>query len=257
MINQKIIAANWKMHKTFDEGLQLAQEIIFYLEHHAIPDMEVILFPSFIHLQAISRLLPSGRKVYLGAQNCHYELAGAFTGEVSALMLASIPIQYVLVGHSERRQNFLEDNRLIAQKIDAALNMNLQPVFCCGETLSIREKNQHYHFIKEQLSESLFHLKAEQVQQIKIAYEPVWAIGTGIIPSLLEIADMQKEIRDMLAIQYNSTLADHVAILYGGSCNSNNILDLIDISGINGVLIGGASLHLKEFLNILNSLKTN
>ena len=133
----------------------------------------------------------------------------------------------------------------------------MPPVFCCGEKLAIREKNQHYSFIREQLSESLFHLKAEQIQQLSIAYEPVWAIGTGIMPDPLEIEDMQQEMRDILATQYHSTLADQISILYGGSCNSNNISDLIHIPGINGVLIGGASLHLKEFLNILNSLRNN
>ena len=249
-----IIAANWKMNKTFQEGLQLAEEIACYLETNPVANTEVILFSSFIHLEAISKLLMPDTRLYLGAQNCHEQIAGAFTGEISAAMLASVNVCYVLVGHSERRQNFGEDNSLLARKIDAILSCKLQPIFCCGEPLPIRKNNQHYTFIRQQLAESLFHLTHDQLQQVVIAYEPIWAIGTGLTPSLVEIEDMQHEIRNILAKQYNSTLADNMRILYGGSCNVSNIPRIVSLSGINGVLIGGASLHFKEFIHILSSL---
>jgi triosephosphate isomerase len=258
MMAPKIIAANWKMHKTFEEGLQLAKEIIHYLQDYPISNNQVILFPTFIHLEAINRLLlTTGVEVDLGAQNCHYESAGAFTGEIAVNMLASVGVSYVLVGHSERRQNFLESNDLIARKIDAILNCGLQPILCCGEALGIREKDQHYSFIRQQIAESLFHLNAKQIQQVKIAYEPVWAIGTGVVPNPLEVQNMQHEIRNILHMKYSSSIADNTTILYGGSCNAANASTFVNIPGINGLLIGGASLHLKEFLNILKSLSCN
>jgi triosephosphate isomerase len=249
-----IIAANWKMNKTFHEGVQLAKEIACYLKTNPISNIEIILCPSFIHLEAVNKLVSSTSNLYLGAQNCHEQSAGAFTGEVSAAMLASLDVRYVLVGHSERRKNFGEDNRLIARKVDSILSCKLQPILCCGEPLSIRESKQHYAFIKQQLSESLFHLMPDQLQQLVIAYEPVWAIGTGLTPSLTEIEEMQEEIRNILSKQYNNILADNMRILYGGSCNATNVCNFIGLPGINGVLIGGASLHFKEFMHILCSL---
>lgn len=253
----KFIAANWKMHKTFVEGYELAKEIIEHVATHYMPDIEVALFPPFIHLQAISKLLSCSQQLYLGAQNCHYEMDGPFTGEVSASMLASIDVKYVLVGHSERRHYFSEGNELIAKKIDAILKCGLQPIFCCGEVLEVREKGQQYDFIKGQLAQSLFHLTPHHIQQLKIAYEPVWAIGTGMTPSLVEVKDMQNEIRDILSVQYNSQLAEKASVLYGGSCNSKNIAGFVSIPGIDGTLIGGASLDFREFVNILGSLNIN
>jgi len=249
-----IIAANWKMNKNFQEGLQLAKDIIQFIQTEPLAGAQIILFPSFIHLEAISKLLIPDVKLHLGAQNCHEQIAGAFTGEVSAAMLASVDVRYVLVGHSERRQNFGENNDFIAKKIDAILSCKLQPIFCCGEPLSVRENSRHYAFIEQQLTESLFHLKPDQLQQVIIAYEPIWAIGTGLTPSLTEIEEMQQTIRNILAKQYNTTLADNMVILYGGSCNATNITNFISLPGINGVLIGGASLHFKEFMHILSSL---
>ncbi|MHB9147617.1 MAG: triose-phosphate isomerase [Candidatus Amoebophilus sp.] len=253
-MHHTIIAANWKMNKNFQEGLQLAKEIIQFIQAEPLAGAQIILFPSFIHLEAISKLLTLDVNLHLGAQNCHEQIAGAFTGEVSAAMLASIDVRYVLVGHSERRQNFAEDNDLIAKKIDAILSCKLQPVFCCGESLSVRESNQHYAFIEQQIAESLFHLTPDELQQIIIAYEPIWAIGTGLVPSLTEIEEMQQTIRNILTKQYNTDLVDNMVILYGGSCNASNVTKLISLSGINGVLIGGASLHFKEFIHILRSL---
>ncbi len=252
-----MIAANWKMHKTLQEGLELAQEIIIYLTTHPLPDAQVVLFPSFIHLGAIHRLLPPYLSLCLGAQNCHDQSSGAFTGEVSVSMLASVGASYVLVGHSERRQYFGESHELIARKIDAALRCKVRPIFCCGEPWNVREHNQHHAYIEKQVADSLFHLTAEQIQQVIIAYEPVWAIGTGKTPDTTAIASMQAVIRDTLARRYNTLVADGATLLYGGSCNANNVRDFIHIAGINGVLVGNASLHVKDFLHMLSALHKN
>jgi triosephosphate isomerase len=249
-----IIVANWKMNKDFQEGLHLAKEITHFIQTNPLAHAQIILLPPFIHLEAIGKLLKPEDNIYLGAQNCHQQAAGGFTGEISVAMLASVGVRYVLVGHSERRHYFKEDNSLIAKKIDTILSYKLQPIFCCGEPLSIRESNEHYKFIEQQLTESIFHIPGEQIQQLMIAYEPVWAIGTGVTPSLAEIKDMQQEIRNILAKRYGNTLADNMVILYGGSCNINNIHNIVDLLGINGALIGGASLHFKEFIDILSTL---
>lgn len=249
-----IIAANWKMHKSLKEGIELAQEIIIHLTTHPLPDVQVILLPSFLHLGAIHRLLPPSAALCLGAQNCHDQLFGAFTGEVSASMLASLGVRYVLVGHSERRQYVVESNELIARKVDAALQCGVRPIFCCGESWSVREGNQHYAYIEQQIADSLFHLTAEQIQQVVIAYEPVWAIGTGKTPDPVAIAGMQAGIRVILEKRYSSAISNRAILLYGGSCNANNVRDFIHIEGINGVLIGNASLQAKDFLDILHVL---
>lgn len=251
-----IIAANWKMHKTLQEGLELVQEIMIYLTAHPLPDVQVILFPSFIHLGAIHRLLPPSIYLCLGAQNCHEKLSGAFTGEISASMLASVGVRYVLVGHSERRQYLGESQEQIARKVDAALQCNVQPIFCCGEPWEVRERNQHHEYIEKQIADSLFHLAAEQVQQVIIAYEPVWAIGTSKTPDSVAIAGMQAVIRNVLAKQYNASIADRAMLLYGGSCNASNVRDFMHIAGIDGVLVGNASLHVKDFLHMLSALKS-
>lgn len=249
-----IIAANWKMHKTLQEGLELAQELIIYLTTHPLSHIQVILFPSFIHLEAIQELLSPHLKLYLGAQNCHDQLSGAFTGEVSAAMLASVKVSYVLVGHSERRQYCGESHAQIAKKIEAALQYNMQPIFCCGEPWEVRARNQHHDYIAQQIKDSLFDLSPEKINRIMIAYEPVWAIGTGKTPDASDIAGMQALIRDILARHYDASVADGVILLYGGSCNASNIQDFVGIAGINGVLVGNASLYMKDFLPILNAL---
>lgn len=252
-----IIAANWKMHKTLQEGLAWTQEITDYLAMLPLFNTKIILLPSFIHLEAIRQLLSTSFACYLGAQNCHDQLTGAFTGEVSASMLASVGVHYVLVGHSERRQYVGESPQQLAQKIDAVLAYNMQPIFCCGEPWEIREQNQQDEYIANQLTESLFHLSAAQLQQVIIAYEPVWAIGTGKTPDAITIAAMQAVIRNILASKYNMLVADHITLLYGGSCNANNIHEFIPIVGINGVLVGNSSLHVKDFLLMLKALHKN
>ena len=254
-MTSKIIAGNWKMHKNFQEGLQFGKEIVDHLKNNYLHNVEVILFPTFIHLQAISKLLSPNIPLKIGAQNCHEQISGPFTGEIAAAMLSSLNVAYVLVGHSERRKLFLESSNLIAAKINTLLSYKIQPFFCCGESISIRECKQQYTFIRKQITESLFHLTPSEMHQIIIAYEPVWSIGTGITPSTVEIKEMQEEIRNILSDQYDSNLADNMIILYGGSCNIKNTSTFINIPGINGVLIGNSSLDIREFLRIIESVQ--
>ena len=177
----KIVAANWKMHKNLGEGLELATQVIEMLHdsNPMEPILQVVLLPSFIHLSAVHKLLSSTGYIHVGAQNCHEQGLGAFTGEVSASMLRSVGAKFVLIGHNERRTNFHEDSALLAQKVNAALLHGLQPIFCCGESSKARKEGDHNFFVHEQLVTGLFHLSATQMAKSIIAYEPVWAIGTG------------------------------------------------------------------------------
>jgi len=255
-MHARIIAANWKMHKNLEEGLQLAQQIISQLQSHTKQAMKIILLPSFIHLEGIYKLITVSQSstLYLGAQNCHHAYAGAFTGEVSVGMLRSVGAQYVLVGHSERRQYGGEDNSLLATKVSAVLTHDLQPIFCCGETWQTREESLHFNFVCQQLTESLFHLNAQEIAKIIIAYEPIWAIGSGKIPSLAQVKDMHKAIRKTLSKQYTVQIAAAIPILYGGSCTAQNAAQLLACSGVDGALIGGASLEAHTFMGIINAL---
>ena len=253
-MRSKIIAANWKMHKTFDEGLQLAQAVINQLKQCAMHEVQVILLPPFIHLEAISKLLPSQGNLHIGAQNCHEKAAGAFTGEIAAPMLRSVGAHFVLVGHSERRQYFKEDSALLAEKVSIALEHGLRPIFCCGEPWQSREQEQQVTHVYQQLTESLLHLSYEQIAQVIIAYEPVWAIGTGKTPTPPQIQAMHEAIRSSLVQRYGTAIAEVIPILYGGSCNAQNAPALLTCSAVDGALIGGASLQADTFVAIVNSL---
>lgn len=248
----RIIVANWKMHKTFDAGLQLVQEIISQLRQSLTGHVQIILLAPFIHLEAIGRLLPSSGNLYIGAQNCHEKPNGAFTGEIAAPMLQSIGVHFVLIGHSERRQYFGEDNALSAQKVTTALAHGLRPILCCGETWQIREKDQQITFVTQQLTESLFHLSPAQVSQIIIAYEPAWAIDTGQILPPAQIKPMHQALRDTLAQKYGISLAATIPILYGGSCNPQYARALLALSAADGVLLGRASLQSHTFFSIMD-----
>jgi triosephosphate isomerase len=249
---KKIIVANWKMHKTLSEGLAWVQEIKTYAQKHSLDRLQIIILPPFIYLDAINKLLTSALPLLLGAQHSHQELRGAFTGEISPPMLASVGgVGYVLVGHSERRQHFGETNKVVASKISSLLKSQLRPIVCCGEPLSIRERKQQYAFIRRQLQESILGRPKEELQQFLIAYEPVWAIGTGKTPQAADIEAMQYEIRHVVAQYYDTTLASSLPILYGGSCNAQNVATFINLPGINGVLIGTSCLNPKEFTDIL------
>jgi triosephosphate isomerase len=246
----KIVIGNWKMNKVYIEGLLLANAIISELEkQHDYVD--VVLCPPYIHIQTVYNMLKEYTRLHVGAQNCHESESGAFTGEVSAAMLSSVGAEYVITGHSERRSVFQENYLLIAKKVKAILSNNLIPVFCCGENLGTREKNQHEHFVKEQLEESLFELSAEQIQRVIIAYEPIWAIGTGVVASPEQAESMHLFIRNTIAEKYGNTLSNKMTIIYGGSCNASNAASLFSQPNIDGALVGGASLNPADFLQII------
>lgn len=252
-MRKKIIAGNWKMNKTLEEGLSLASEVINMAEDEVSKEVTLVMNVPFTYLHSIKKLLTANTHVFLGAQNCHTELSGAFTGEISVPMLHSLGVQYVIVGHSERREYFQEQNAQIALKIDKLLSYGLTPIFCCGESLDTRKADKHLDFVKNQLTESLFHLSAHDVENIVIAYEPIWAIGTGETATAAQAQEMHQALRAHIAEKYTQALADKIAILYGGSMKPNNAVELLAQPDVDGGLIGGASLVARDFIDIAKS----
>lgn len=252
-MRDKIVAGNWKMNKTLSEGQALTSEILMMTEAEVQADIKIVIIPSFIHLQSIQNLISTNRKISLGAQNCAFREKGAYTGEVSVEMLKSIPVEYVIVGHSERREYFQEDASILSQKVDLLLSNGLTPIFCCGESLSIREEGKHIDFVKTQIEKSLFHLPTEEFSKIVIAYEPIWAIGTGKTATAQETQEMHHHIRLLVAEKYGQAIADNLSILYGGSVKPANASELFTQQDIDGGLIGGASLKSRDFIDIVKS----
>lgn len=251
MKRQKIAAGNWKMHKTITEGQGLAQEIRTMANTEMIGEATLMVFPPFIHLQAIAKQL-EGSSIAVGAQNMSQFEQGAYTGEVSASMLTSIGVQHTLVGHSERRQYFNETNESCAAKIRTALKHGITPVYCVGETLDERESNSHFEIVKTQML-ALEGLSAEEISKCVIAYEPVWAIGTGKVATADQANEMHIHIRSVVASISNQDCADGVSILYGGSVKPDNAKGLFAMSDIDGALIGGAALQSRDFIDIAKS----
>lgn len=253
-MRKKIVAGNWKMNKTFEEAGILASEVMGMVEDEVKGNVRVVLCIPFPYLVSIKNQLGKNTRVEIGAQNCSEHEAGAYTGEVSAPMLRSIGVPYVILGHSERRQYFHEDGKLLAKKVDIALKYGLTPIFCCGEPLDVREKNQHEELVKQQISEALFHLDITTLPKIVVAYEPVWAIGTGRTASAQQAQDMHAVIRKHIAERYDQATADSVSILYGGSVNAGNAQELFACPDVDGGLVGGASLKSREFTDIIKSM---
>jgi triosephosphate isomerase (TIM) len=250
-MRKKIVAGNWKMNLDYQEGLSLFSEIINMVKDEVTGNQQAIICSPFIHLNSLAQMAKGYDKVSLGAQNAHQAESGAYTGEISAKMIKSVGAGYVILGHSERRQYFGESNELLAKKTDTVLNNNLNPIFCIGETLEQRETNVYYEVIKEQLEQGLFHLDEEQFAQVVIAYEPVWAIGTGKTASSAQAQEIHAFIRIEIAAKYGQSVANNTTILYGGSCNPKNAPDLFSQPDIDGGLIGGASLKSRDFVDIL------
>lgn len=242
------------MNNNREQAFKLASEVIHMVEDEITHQTEVVIIPPFVHLSSIGKLLDGVDKLHLGAQNCHHEESGAYTGEVSASMLKSVSCDYVLVGHSERREYFEESHELLAKKTDAALNGGLTPIFCCGEKLDSRENGRQNEVVKQQIEESLFHLDKKTIPSVVIAYEPVWAIGTGKTASSEQAQEMHAYIRNLLAEQYDSETAENVSILYGGSVKPGNAGELFAQKDIDGGLIGGASLKSRDFTDIIKAL---
>ncbi|MES2592144.1 MAG: triose-phosphate isomerase [Bacteroidota bacterium] len=251
-MRKKIIVANWKMNKTLAEGIQLVQEISNELGSSS--DVLKIIAPSHIHLAALADKLKAVEGFEVAAQNCHHISNGAYTGEVSAEMVASSGAKYVIIGHSERRQHFGENNEILAQKVNIALLNNLTPIFCIGENLTERNANQHLEAVKKQLKESLFHLSPNDFSKLIIAYEPVWAIGTGVTASVHQAQGMHNHIRSEINKKYGKDISGEMPILYGGSCNPKNAKELFACIDVDGGLIGGASLIAADFVAVVNSI---
>ncbi len=251
-MRKNVVAGNWKMNCTLDEGLKLASEISNMVKDESINGTEVIMCVPFPYLSSLSKLV-AGSGVHVGAQNCSNHKSGAYTGEVSASMLNSISIPYVILGHSERREYFAEDNSTIAEKVDLALANNVNPIFCCGETLDIREAGNQDSFVANQMGESLFHLSEEQIKQVVVAYEPVWAIGTGKTASAEQAQEMHACLRAKLAEKYGADIASEISILYGGSVKPGNAKEIFAGKDVDGGLIGGASLDSRGFVDIIKS----
>lgn len=249
---QKIVAGNWKMNNNLDEGLKLTSEIVNMVTDEVSYDVKVILAPPFVHLNQVKKLIQGSDKMYLSAQNCNEHESGAYTGEISAAMLKSVGVEYVILGHSERREYFNESNAQLASKVDIALKNGLIPIFCCGEPLEIREAGTYLDFVCSQLKESLFHLSDDDFSKIVIAYEPIWAIGTGKTASSAQAQEMHKAIREFLVAKYGD-LAIETSILYGGSCKPGNAKELFACADVDGGLIGGASLKSRDFTDIVKS----
>jgi triosephosphate isomerase len=250
-MRKKIVAGNWKMNTSLAEGFSLAKEVIAG-SSKVDQGVELVVIPPFTHLSEIVKLA-RGSRVRIGAQNCAQWPKGAYTGEVSASMLQSAGVEYVILGHSERREYFNETSRALFEKLQLVLQENLIPIFCCGEKLDEREAGQHFAVVEKQVAESLYGLEAKQVQQVVIAYEPVWAIGTGKTATSEQAQEMHAFIRGLLAGKYGSTLADSISILYGGSCKPSNAAELFAKPDVDGGLIGGASLVAADFIAIANS----
>ncbi|MEO6633275.1 MAG: triose-phosphate isomerase, partial [Mucilaginibacter sp.] len=226
-------------------------EIINMFKDEATGQQHAVVCSPFIHLHSLAQLAKGYHNVGVGAQNTHQAESGAYTGETSAKMIKSVGAGYVILGHSERRQYFGESNELLAKKTDTALGHDLTPIFCIGETLQEREANQHFDIIKSQLVEGVFHLDETQFGKLVIAYEPVWAIGTGVTASSDQAQEIHAFIRKEIAAKYNQQVADDTSILYGGSCNPKNAPELFACPDIDGGLTGGASLKSRDFIDIV------
>lgn len=253
-MRSKIVAGNWKMNKTLEEAQTLTSELMGMITDEVKGNVKVVLCTPFPYLHPVKQQLGNNTRVAVGAQNCSEHASGAFTGETAAAMLKSMSIPYVILGHSERRQYFGEDSKLLVKKTDIALANGLTPIFCCGEPLEVREANGHEALVKKQVEEALFHLSAEAIQKVVIAYEPVWAIGTGKTATSQQAQDMHAVIRKHLAAKYGAAVAEEISILYGGSVNAANAKELFANPDVDGGLVGGASLKSREFTEIIKSI---
>jgi len=249
-MRKAIVAGNWKMNKGQNEAI----ECFTAMAAQSWPDhVQVVIAAPFTHLSSVAKFTESKSNFFLAAQNCHPEANGAFTGEVSIPMLKEIGVTHIIIGHSERREIFKEDNKFIARKVNAILEAGLIPIFCCGEPLSIRKSNNQQDYVEQQIQESLFQLGDSDIQKVIIAYEPIWAIGTGETASPDEAQEMHAAIRTMISERYNVEIADLISILYGGSVKPANADEIFSGHDVDGGLVGGASLDPVIFEQVINS----
>jgi triosephosphate isomerase len=253
-MRKQIAAANWKMNLTYQEAESLLHEILNAKVELGQDQLALFAIP-FPYLIMGNSAVANAENYFVAAQNCYDKESGAFTGEVSAQMLEAINIRYCVIGHSERREYFAESNKMLADKVDQCLKNFLTPIFCCGEALSVREKEAQNVHVENQLRESLFHLDAQSIVNVVIAYEPIWAIGTGKTASTEQAQEMHQHIRSVLSAQYGEEVAQEVSILYGGSVKANNAGELFRSPDVDGGLVGGASLVASDFIKIIQALK--
>lgn len=253
-MRKQIAAANWKMNLTFQEAEALLDKILPDCADLAENWLVIFAVPAPYLVMAQSKV--AGQKnIFIAAQNIYSKKSGAFTGEISIPMLKSIGVSYTIIGHSERREYFNENNEFIAQKVNISLEENIVPIFCCGEALPVREVGQQNSFVHRQLEESLFTLSAEQIQKVVIAYEPIWAIGTGKTASSDQAQEMHANIRQQLSNKYGEAVAGKISILYGGSVKATNAKEILGKPDVDGGLVGGSSLIAEEFIQIIKALK--
>jgi triosephosphate isomerase len=253
-MRKQIAAANWKMNLNKQEAQDLLKNILDKLPKLTDNQQVVFSVPAIYISNAVQQILGISN-VFVAAQNCHQNTNGAFTGEISAPMYSSVGVNHIVIGHSERREYFAESDALLAEKVNAVLANNSTPIFCCGEPLAIREAGTQNAFVETQLINSLFHLSPEQLLKVVIAYEPIWAIGTGKTASSAQAQEIHAFIRSVLATKYGADIADQISILYGGSVKAANAVELFSQPDVDGGLVGGASLIATEFTAIINALQ--
>ena len=253
-MRKQIAAANWKMNLNQQEAKDLLTNILDKLPK-LTDNQQVVFSVPAIYLSNAVQQIGGISNVFVAAQNCHQNSNGAFTGEISAPMYSSVGVNHIVIGHSERREYFAESDALLAEKVNAVLANNSTPIFCCGEPLAIREAGTQNAFVETQLINSLFHLTPEQLLKVVIAYEPIWAIGTGKTASSAQAQEIHAFIRSVLATKYGADIADQISILYGGSVKAANAVELFSQPDVDGGLVGGASLIATEFTAIINALQ--
>lgn len=253
-MRKQIAAANWKMNLTYQQAETLLSDVLNAGVTLSANQVVVFAVP-FPYLIMANSEVANEKGYFIAAQNCSDKASGAYTGEVSAEMLYSIGIKYCVVGHSERREYFGESNKTLAAKVDICLKNNITPIFCCGEALAIRERDEQNAFVQTQLEESIFHLDAEQFKTLIIAYEPIWAIGTGRTASTAQAQEMHNHLRSVIEAKYGAEVANEIPILYGGSVKGANAGELFGNADVDGGLVGGASLQAAEFGQIIKALQ--
>ena len=253
-MRKQIAAANWKMNLNQQEAQDLLINILDKLPKLTDNQQVVFSVPAIYIANAVQQI-EGISNVFIAAQNCHQNANGAYTGEISAPMYSSVGVNHIVIGHSERREYFAESDTLLAEKVNAVLANNSTPIFCCGEPLAIREAGTQNAFVETQLINSLFHLTPEQLLKVVIAYEPIWAIGTGKTASSAQAQEIHAFIRSVLATKYGADIADQISILYGGSVKAANAVELFSQPDVDGGLVGGASLIATEFTAIINALQ--
>lgn len=258
-MRKKIAAGNWKMNTTLDEGKQLINDILNELKERPLSgkadDPETVLGVPFITLENAVELTADHAGIHIAAQNCYSKPEGAYTGEISVDMIRSTGATHVIIGHSERREYFNENHEMLKDKVDLALDRELTPIFCCGEHLDTREEGKHLDLVKEQVESSLFHLDHDQIKKVVIAYEPVWAIGTGETATPGQAQEMHEFIRNLVKAKYGEEISSVLPILYGGSVKAGNASELFGQDDVDGGLVGGASLKAHDFVTIIHSFK--